>query len=204
MPVSFPGRHKHSPGLLRHLRAPLFPLACGLLAASGLLLTQNGLAGAPDPGSAIASTAVAVQPSGWRSLAGEIARLARAAGLKTAWQDEARAVNLTVDTTQAFENRRTELNPTYATLLGEIALMLQARPEIRLVMTGFGNTPATHYNPVLFGQRLKTLQIFFAEHGIAIGQIETLVKDVNTAGGPEAASGHAAAGRLISLRFVPA
>ncbi|MBS0348602.1 MAG: hypothetical protein JSR69_19320 [Proteobacteria bacterium] len=192
------------PGPLLRLRAAVYPLACGLLAASGLLLTQSGLAGAPDPGSAIAASALAVQPSGWRSLAGEITRLARAAGLKTAWQDDARAINLTVDTTQAFENRQAQLSPGYASLLGEIALMVQARPEIRLIMTGFGNTPATHYNPVLFGLRLKALQAFFAEHGIAIGQIETLVKDADSASGHDMPSGRAAAGRLISLRFVPA
>lgn len=204
MPVVTPSDwHKQTASPLRRLRSPLFPVACALLTTCGLLLTQNGLAGASDPGSAIASSAVSVQPTGWRSLAGEIARLARAAGLKTSWQDEARAVNLTVDTTLAFENRQTELNPAYAALLGEIAVLLQARPEIRLIMTGFGNTPATHYNPVLFGMRLKALQAFFAEHGIAIGQIETLVKDVD-AGGHDAPSGRAAAGRLISLRFAPA
>lgn len=192
------------PGPLHRLRTTLYPLACGLLAASGLLLTQSGLAGAPDPGSAVASSALAVQPSGWRSLAGEITRLARAAGLKTAWQDDARAINLTVDTTQAFENRQAQLSPSYASLLGEIALMVQARPEIRLIMTGFGNTPATQYNPVLFGQRLRALRVFFAEHGIAIGQIETLVKDVDAVGSHDAPSGRAAPGRLISLRFAPA
>lgn len=192
------------PGPLHRLCTTLYPLACGLLAASGLLLTQSGLAGAPDPGSAVASSALAVQPSGWRSLAGEITRLARAAGLKTAWQDDARAINLTVDTTQAFENRQAQLSPSYASLLGEIALMVQARPEIRLIMTGFGNTPATHYNPVLFGLRLKALQVFFAEHGIAIGQIETLIKDADTASSHDMPAGRAAAGRLISLRFVPA
>lgn len=204
MPATAPGLHDHTAGPPSRLRAALFPLACSLLATSGLLLTQSGLAGAPDPGSAIASSAVAVHPTGWHNLAGEIARLARAAGLKTTWQDDARAVNLTVDTTQAFDNRQTELNPTYAALLGEIALLVQARPEIRLIMTGFGNTPASHYNPVLFGLRLKALQVFFAEHGIAIGQIETFVKDVDAVGSHEAPSGRAAAGRLISLRFVPA
>lgn len=204
MPVVPPsGWPKHTAGPLRRFRAPRFTVACGLLAACGLLLTQNGLAGASDPGSAIASSAIAVQPTGWRSLAREIARLARAAGLKTSWQDEARAVNLTVDTTLAFENRQTELNPAYAALLDEIAVLLQARPEVRLIMTGFGNTPATHYNPVLFGLRLKALQAFFAERGIAIGQIETLVKDVD-ASSNDAPSGRAAAGRLISLRFAPA
>ncbi|WP_374484319.1 hypothetical protein [Zoogloea sp.] len=192
------------PGPLLRLRTALYPLACGLLAASGLLLTQSGLAGAPDPGSAVASSALAVRPSGWRGLAGEISRLARAAGLKTAWQDDDRAINLTVDTTQAFENRQAQLSPSYASLLGEIALMVQARPEIRLIMTGFGNTPATHYNPVLFGLRLKALQVFFAEHGIAIGQIETLIKDADSASGHDMPAGRAAAGRLISLRFVPA
>ena len=204
MPATAPGLRDYAAGPLRSLRAVLFPIACSVLATSGLLLAQNGLAGPPDPGSAIASSAIAVQPTGWRSLAREIARLAHAAGLKTTWQDDARAVNLTVDTTQAFENRQAELNATYAALLDEIALLVQARPEIRLIMTGFGNTPATHYNPVLFGQRLKALQTFFAERGIAIGQIETLIKDVDAASGHDAPAGRAAAGRLISLRFAPA
>lgn len=204
MPATAPGRPDRAAGSLRSLRAALFPLACGLLATGGLLLTNNGLAGAPTPGSAIASTAIAVQPVGWRSLAGEIARLARAVGLKTAWQDDVRSINLTVDTTQAFENRQAQLSPAYSSLLGEIALLVQARPEIRLIMTGFGNTPATQYNPVLFGQRLRALQVFFAERGIAIGQIETQVKDVDAVGSHDTPSGRAAPGRLISLRFAPA
>ncbi len=93
------------------------------------------------------------------------------------------------------------LKPDYARFLADITLILQVKPDVHVTITGFGNNPATNYNPVLLGKRVRALQVFFAENGISITQTKAGVKEADAYEGPNVLLGKAASGQVITVHF---
>ena len=75
------------------------------------------------------------------------------------------------------------------------------KPDVHVTITGFGNNPATNYNPVLLGKRVRAVQVFFAENGIPMEQIEAGVKEADEYEGPNTLLGKASSGQLITVHF---
>jgi len=114
------------------------------------------------------------------------------------------SAKLAIETQVAFENKQDRLTPDYARFLATITPLLQMMPNLRLAITGFGNNPATNYNPVLLGMRVRAVQVYFAENGIPIDRIEACVKEADAYEGPNTLLGKASSGEVITVHFVRA
>lgn len=106
-----------------------------------------------------------------------------------------------IDTNAAFVGKGDHLQPNYARFLSRVGIMLQRHRGTVVKVTGFALRPKAGYNPVLLGRRVRAIQVYLAENGAPIDQIEVRVTAADDYDGPAAAASSAATGTIIILGF---
>jgi len=107
-----------------------------------------------------------------------------------------------IDASAAFHDRTDRLRPDYAHLLARVGVMLQRRPGAHLAVTGLNSTPRTGHNPVLFGRRLRAIQVHLAENGAAIDRIEARIQALSDRGATTEPHPGLSPGQTILLDFI--
>ncbi|MBT9498481.1 MAG: OmpA family protein [Zoogloea sp.] len=171
-------------------------MAAGLFAL-GLVLLLSGFSSVPPTDAAKS----AMGAGAWQELAEDLVKRASTFQVMAELGDSEPSAKLAIETQVAFENNKDHLKPDYARFLADITLILQIKPDVHVTITGFGNNPATNYNPVLLGKRVRAVQVFFAENGIPMEQIEAGVKEADEYEGPNTLLGKASSGQLITVHF---
>lgn len=143
------------------------------------------------------------QGAAWQSIAATLVERARALDIPVQTDDRHAQLSLFVDTRTAFLGDGRELTPAFAGLLAEAASLLQAEPGAHVRIAGFGDLPATRYNPVQLGLRVRRLRTYLANQGFPVRQIRAVVKDNESFNGPATLLDSAHTGRVIELRFSP-
>lgn len=180
----------------------VFPLLAACLFALGLVLLLSGFSDVRLTNGVVRPSQATARVDAGPELAKVISQRASELQVMTELGDGGSWVKLAIETQAAFENNEDRLNPDYARFLVSIIPFLQMKPDLRLSITGFGNNPATTYNPVLLGKRVRAVQVFFAENGIPIDLIEASVKEADAYEGPNTLLGKAASGQVITVNFV--
>ncbi|MDY0034477.1 MAG: hypothetical protein RBS05_01055 [Zoogloea oleivorans] len=173
------------------------PLMAAGLFALGLVLLLSGFSSVPPTDAAKSATGAGA----WQELAEDLVKRASTFQVMAELGDSEPSAKLAIETQVAFENNKDRLKPDYARFLADITLILQIKPDVHVTITGFGNNPATNYNPVLLGKRVRAVQVFFAENGIPMEQIEAGVKEADEYEGPNTLLGKASSGQLITVHF---
>lgn len=178
-----------------------FPLVVVSLFALGLVLLLSGFSSVEPANGGNEPEPATAGARAWQELAEGIVKRASDFQAMAELGDGEPSARLAIETQTAFENNKDRLRPDYAKFLASIVPLIQMKPDLRLTITGFGNNPATNYNPVLLGKRVRALQVFFAENGIPINQTEVGVKEADAYEGPNTLLGKAASGQVITVHF---
>lgn len=141
--------------------------------------------------------------SGWSNIVATLEERARALNIQFRSSESPDSIDLFLDTRSAFLDDGRELSPEFTALLVEIVSLLQAIPAAQIRIAGFGEFPATRYNPVTLGLRVRRLRSVLANEGFPVRQIRALVKDHQTFTGPDFLAGLTRTGRIIELRISP-
>lgn len=189
--------------VLRRMQRAGF-LAGGCLLSLGPILVLSGFSSPPPSGNRLPLVQGRKAALAWQELLESLVRRARLFQVKAELSDEKDVARLIIETPMAFEDEQDRLKPIYADFLTSLSVLLQTRSDLRLVVTGFGNSPARHYNPVLLGRRVRAVQVFFAENGIPVDRIEARVKEALAYEGPTTLRPKALSGQLITVHFVSA
>ena len=191
-----------SPGTAARLFRRTVPVVAASLLAIGLVLLLSGFSQVP------AGTARSDIPTSenridvWQELVEGVVRRANEFQVQAELGDGESSAKIAIETPLAFENNKDRLKPDYAGFLLGIAAVVQMNPATRLIVTGFGNTPATKYNPFLLGRRVRAVQVFFAENGIPIDRIEAKVQEADDYDGPNTLLSKASSGQVITIHFM--
>lgn len=178
-----------------------------VFATAGLMGCQ-AIAATPDdvtPQPADSADSLHPQPrhSGWSSIAATLSERARALNIQFRTSENPDNIELFVDTRSAFIDDGRELSSGFSALLEETVSLLQTVPGAHIRIAGFGEFPATRYNPVMLGLRVRRLRSVLANEGFPVRQIRALVKDYQAFTGPDFLSDLTRTGRIIELRISP-
>lgn len=113
-----------------------------------------------------------------------------------------RALTLALDPQEVFDTRGETIRPVWVDFLRGLASQFQPGSGFRLVITGYGDRPAKRYNPVLLGKRVRALQTFLAENGLAMTWSRAEVKEGDDYEGPAEMLDEACCGKVITLKLV--
>ena len=113
-----------------------------------------------------------------------------------------RALTLALDPQEVFDTRGETIRPVWVDFLRGLASQFQPGSGFRLVITGYGDRPAKRYNPVLLGKRVRALQTFLAENGLAMTWSRAEVKEGDDYDGPAEMLDEACCGKVITLKLV--
>lgn len=181
----------------------------GLLAllATTCLMGGEAVAATPDelppPSESAGSLPAQPRHANWPSIVTTLGERARSLDIPFRTSESPESVTLFVDTRTAFVNDGRELSAEFSALLVETVSLLQTEPAARIRIAGFGEFPATRYNPVLLGLRVRRLRSVLANEGFPVRQIRALVKEHQSFAGPDALSALSRTGRIIELRISP-
>lgn len=178
-----------------------FPLVISSLLALCLVLLLGGFSSLQPADGENKPEPATSRVRAWQELAEGIVKRASEVRIMAELGDGEPSARLAIETQTAFENNMDRLKPDYARFLADITLILEVKPDVHVTITGFGNNPATNYNPVLLGKRVRALQVFFAENGISITQTKAGVKEADAYEGPNVLLGKAASGQVITVHF---
>ncbi len=113
-----------------------------------------------------------------------------------------RALTLALDPQEVFDARGETIRPAWLGFLRGLASQFQPGSGFRLVITGYGDRPAKGYNPVLLGKRVRALQTFLAENGLAMTWSRAEVREGDAYEGPAEMLDEACCGKVITLKLV--
>lgn len=116
--------------------------------------------------------------------------------------ERAQALTLALDPQAVFDARGETIRPAWLSFLRGLASQFQPGSGFRLVITGYGDRPAKGYNPVLLGKRVRALQTFLAENGLAMTWSRAEVKEGDAYEGPAEMLDEACCGKVITLKLV--
>lgn len=116
--------------------------------------------------------------------------------------ESTRALTLALDPQEVFDARGETIRPVWVDFLRGLAAQFQPGSGFRLVITGYGDRPAKGYNPVLLGKRVRALQTFLAENGLAMTWSRAEVKEGGDYEGPAEMLDEACCGKVITLKLV--
>lgn len=162
-----------------------------LVLMAALLLVLSGFAASAMPIDA------------WRDGAARILQIATSNDVAAEQNEEGHSIILTLPTQRLFNDRRDTFAANALPFLDALGTEFAALPGVRISLTAYANHPASHYNPVLLGWRLRALQVFLAERGVPIRQIHPQVRDSAEFDGPGDHDAEPCCGKLIVLELSP-
>jgi hypothetical protein len=188
--------------------SPALRLWLPILFATASLIGCQAIAATPDDVAPVpldSADKPHPQPrhSGWSTVVTALGERARTLGIQFRISESPDSIELFLDTRSAFIDDGRELSPEFTALMAETVSLPQTIPAAQIRIAGFGEFPATRYNPVTLGLRVRRLRSVLANEGFPVRQIRALVKDHQTFTGPEFLAGLTRTGRIIELRISP-
>lgn len=166
---------------------------CALVAA----LVGGGGAHAAD----VTATLVRASDPAWWSLLQELGRQGEALGVREQVSPAEQRLAFELETDAAFEGNQATLTEPFARFMDAVAAAVGDHPGARVSIIGYGDRPATRYNPVLLAERVKTVQRQLVQGGVGMADTRVGVRTGAEFDGDGGLRDKAASGAVIVVRI---
>lgn len=161
------------------------------------------VAGSSVQAADVTATLARASDPAWWSLLQDLGRQAEALGVREQVSPAEQRLAFELETDAAFEGREATLTEPFARFMDAVAAAVGDHPGARVSIIGYGDRPATRYNPVLLAERVRAVQRQLVQGGVGMADTRVGVRTGAEFDGDGGLRDKAASGAVIVVRIGP-
>lgn len=168
---------------------------------AGLCALVLALVGWGARAAGVTEALIRTSDSSWWPLLMELSRQGEALGVREQVSPAEQSVSFELETEAAFETSQATLAEPFARFMDAVAAAVGDHPGAHVTIIGFGDRPATRYNPVLLAERVRAVQRTLVQGGVGMADTQVGVRTGSEFDGDGGLRNKAAAGAVIVVRI---